>query len=429
MLTYLIYVIEDLIATALLAGFALSYARAAWGKPGLRVILGGIVCGLAMSVAMAVFKQPTNLVDTGTWNMRIFVVAAVCAAVFMLCFIKPIANSKVGSTVSQLALSLFVLCRLFYKAPDVFLYPFNFNLPDGNVLSSDFAVRISGFMLGIAVVVLACLALFKCLREVARRPIGIGTAAVVVIIGVVQMMTCVQTMLARRMIAQNHTLFQVVKFFSNNSQLFVFVIMAIALVLAIMVIAMSLRDNEPYRNPAEHRKNKAKWRNRRRWSVCLIVCLVLSAVTITVVKDYETRGPELSPSEECEVRDGNVYVPLEQVEDGHLHRFTYETQAGYKTSQNNYVTQGGVGVRFIIIKKPGSSAYGIGLDACEICGETGYYERDGQVVCKLCDVVMNINTIGFKGGCNPIPVEYSISDGYIILPTDALSEYEKTFKS
>ena len=429
MLTYLIYVIEDLIATALLAGFALSYARAAWGKPGLRVILGGIVCGLAMSVAMAVFKQTTNLVDTGTWNMRIFVVAAVCAVVFMLCFIKPIANSKVGSTVSQLALSLFVLCRLFYKAPDVFLYPFNFNLPDGNVLSSDFAVRISGFMLGIAVVVLACLALFKCLREVARRPIGIGTAAVVVIIGVVQMMTCVQTMLARRMIAQNHTLFQVVKFFSNNSQLFVFVIMAIALVLAIMVIAMSLRDNEPYRNPAEHRKNKAKWRNRRRWSVCLIVCLVLSAVTITVVKDYETRGPELSPSEECEVRDGNVYVPLEQVEDGHLHRFTYETQAGYKTSQNNYVTQGGVGVRFIIIKKPGSSAYGIGLDACEICGETGYYERDGQVVCKLCDVVMNINTIGFKGGCNPIPVEYSISDGYIILPTDALSEYEKTFKS
>ncbi len=429
MLTYLIYVIEDLIATALLAGFALSYARAAWGKPGLRVILGGIVCGLAMSVAMAVFKQTTNLVDTGTWNMRIFVVAAVCAVVFMLCFIKPIANSKVGSTVSQLALSLFVLCRLFYKAPDVFLYPFNFNLPDGNVLSSDFAVRISGFMLGIAVVVLACLALFKCLREVARRPVGIGTAAVVVIIGVVQMMTCVQTMLARRMIAQNHTLFQVVKFFSNNSQLFVFVIMAIALVLAIMVIAMSLRDNEPYRNPAEHRKNKAKWRNRRRWSVCLIVCLVLSAVTITVVKDYETRGPELSPSEECEVRDGNVYVPLEQVEDGHLHRFTYETQAGYKTSQNNYVTQGGVGVRFIIIKKPGSSAYGIGLDACEICGETGYYERDGQVVCKLCDVVMNINTIGFKGGCNPIPVEYSISDGYIILPTDALSEYEKTFKS
>ena len=85
-------------------------------------------------------------------------------------------------------------------------------------------------------------------------------------------------------------------------------------------------------------------------------------------------------------------------------------------------------MRFIIIKKPNSSAYGVGLDACEICGQTGYYERDGQVVCKLCDVVMNINTIGFKGGCNPIPVEYKVEDGYIIFPIEGLAKYEKTFK-
>ena len=41
---------------------------------------------------------------------------------------------------------------------------------------------------------------------------------------------------------------------------------------------------------------------------------------------------------------------------------------------------------------------------------------------------MNINTIGFKGGCNPIPIEYSIDGGYIIIPTDGLCDYEKTFK-
>ena len=41
---------------------------------------------------------------------------------------------------------------------------------------------------------------------------------------------------------------------------------------------------------------------------------------------------------------------------------------------------------------------------------------------------MNINTIGFKGGCNPIPVDYSVADGYIVLPTDGLAKYEKTFK-
>ena len=83
----------------------------------------------------------------------------------------------------------------------------------------------------------------------------------------------------------------------------------------------------------------------------------------------------------------------------------------------------------IVIKKPNSQSYGIGLDACDICGETGYYERDGQVVCKLCDVVMNINTIGFKGGCNPIVVPYSIENSNIILPVTGLIEHENEFKS
>jgi uncharacterized membrane protein len=81
-----------------------------------------------------------------------------------------------------------------------------------------------------------------------------------------------------------------------------------------------------------------------------------------------------------------------------------------------------------VIQKPNSSSYGIGLDACDICGETGYYEKNDQVVCNLCDVVMNINTIGFKGGCNPIIIDYSIQDGNIVVPINGLLEYESEFK-
>ena len=40
---------------------------------------------------------------------------------------------------------------------------------------------------------------------------------------------------------------------------------------------------------------------------------------------------------------------------------------------------------------------------------------------------MNINTIGFKGGCNPIPVEYSVMDGNIVIPLEALLEHESEF--
>ena len=50
------------------------------------------------------------------------------------------------------------------------------------------------------------------------------------------------------------------------------------------------------------------------------------------------------------------------------------------------------------------------------------------MVCNLCDVVMNINTIGFKGGCNPKVIDYEIHDGNIIVPVDGLMEYESDFK-
>ena len=142
---------------------------------------------------------------------------------------------------------------------------------------------------------------------------------------------------------------------------------------------------------------------------------MLSLSTLTWVNAIDSRPVELSPVEESVVQGDQVYVALTQVEDGHLHRFAYTTPDGYT-------------VRFIVVKKPNGSSYGVGLDACDICGETGYFERDGQIVCKLCDVVMNVNTIGFKGGCNPIVIDYSVESGYIIVPTSTLIEHQEEFK-
>ena len=445
--TYLVNVVDDLIVTALLVGLVFALGRESAGRFGVKTVAGGVIIGMVASLAMAIAKQNTSLVATGDWNMGIFMASLVVAVLALVFAVvgkvangrnKPQPKGSLGGdspsamTLAALfALTFFMALRVFYKLPDVINYPFNFGIAVDNIVSTDFAYRIIGWLAGIALVVVAGLALAKAARALNRRQIGWAAGVVVALICVVQTVSLGQILIARRIIKAGtdlyKTVFAVTTWVSNNTLLFTLVIVGIALVLAIMIIALSLRDAEPYANPAEHRKLRAKWRNRRRWAICLIVCLVLSTLTITVVKDYANRGPELSPSEECEVHDGNVYVALEQVEDGHLHRFTYMTEAGVPL-ENGKQTEGGVGVRFIVIKKPGSSAYGVGLDACEICGQTGYYERDGQVVCKLCDVVMNINTIGFKGGCNPIPIEYSVSEGYIILPTDGLSQHEKTFK-
>ena len=68
------------------------------------------------------------------------------------------------------------------------------------------------------------------------------------------------------------------------------------------------------------------------------------------------------------------------------------------------------------------------LDACEVCGPTGYYERDDQVVCKLCDVIMNKATIGMPGGCNPVPVKYDVDSGTIRIEQSILEKEAKRFR-
>ena len=418
MLTYLISSVEDLIATAVLLALVLAYAYLAWDRTGKRIILVGAGVGVVAAAVMAFMKQTTSKIDTGMWNMYLFVAMAIILLLALILFIKPIANKtgNVGKRIQQVLIAAFIALRIFYKLPDVFLYPFSFNLSDNSVLSTDFIFRVGGIVIGVVLIILLAFAAYKCARLMSQRNAGILAMAPAVILAVVQIMICLQTMLARRIIPSNHTLFTVVKWFSNSAEFFIFVILIIALIPIITVLWRSFNVHEPYSNPAQHRKIRARWRNYRRWAVCSFVCVIAAVLILTVVQDYNSRGPELSPAEECDVHDGACYVSFEQVEDGHLHRF-------------NYITENGTAVRFIIIKKPNSSAYGIGLDACDICGVTGYYERDGQVVCKLCDVVMNINTIGFKGGCNPIPIDYSIEDGNIVLPTEGLEEYEDEFKN
>jgi uncharacterized membrane protein len=107
-----------------------------------------------------------------------------------------------------------------------------------------------------------------------------------------------------------------------------------------------------------------------------------------------------------EATDGVIGLVSNTVDDGHLHRFFYEASDG-------------TAVRFIVIRKS-ATAFGVGLDACDVCGPTGYFERDGQVICLLCDVVMNKSTIGFPGGCNPVPLAWRLEAGKLLVNTSDL---------
>ena len=416
MLKYFISVTENLIVPAVLLGMLTAYVRSVYGSRGIRILTAGAIIGFIGAAVMSYLKNKTRLINTTDWNFRIFTLFIGAYLLFLL-FDLPLIRKKTGGergVIVPVLSALLAGAMLVYSLPDVLAYPYTFVLGGQAVFSTGFIYRFIGMILGLLLVILSAFAVNYTARRLNTGTVGLLLKLALLVTAIQYASKIAQTLITRRIIS-NHTLFLVVKYTSNHSYLFIFGVLAAAAVIPVALWIMSFFVNEPYRNPAEHRKILAKWRSSRRWSTVVILCFILAVLNITVIKAYANRPVELSPTEECEVRDDKVYVPLEQVDDGHLHRFDYETPNKVK-------------VRFIVIKKPNSSAYGVGLDACDICGETGYFERNGQIVCKLCDVVMNINTIGFKGGCNPKVIDYSIKDGYIIVPTYTLIEHEKDFK-
>ena len=421
MLKYLIAVTGALLTTAVLIGMLYACLPASYGKRGQRFLTAGVVAGLLAALVMSVLKNTSSLVVTGAWNTRIFSVSLIVLVIWYVFSIDGLRKKAraVGETVHLLMAAILVGGLLFYALPDVYAYPFTFSFGSESVFSSAYILRFIGWIMGLVLVVVTCLAVCRGTERLKPRTAKLLLNLALLVNGLQQASKLIQVLLSRRIIRASHplyhTFFRIAKFTSNHSNLFIYLMLVVAVMIPIILWVRSFHVNEPYENPAQRRKIKAAWRSTRRWSTLILGCFIVGVLCLTVFYAIDNKPVELSPSEEVDVRGEEIYVPLTQVEDGNLHRFVYHTPNG-------------VDVRFIVVKKPNSSAYGVGLDACEICGEAGYFQRGDQIVCKKCDVVMNINTIGFKGGCNPIVIDYSVHDGYIIVPTYTLIDHEEEFK-
>ncbi len=415
MLKYLVESTEQLASLMIMAGMLLAYIKVAYQDRGGTAMRCGLAAGLISAIVMAVFKTMTSKVDTGIWNLYIYAVSLLALILFWVFTIWGKRLKKLEGLLSSAMMAIELAMLLFYFVPFFLEMPHTILLTEETVASTAFVVKMLGMLLGFLLTCLMGVSIYQGTLCISKKTALLLTSLALLGNTFKQVAAAFGILLAKRMIPSNHFLFVTSKYASNLSNWFIYFTILIAAAVPAILLIKSLSVSEPYENSAQHRKILAKWRKRRRWSTVSLVCFALVIFTMTAVSAYANQEVELSPIEDAKIEDGSVIVPFDQVNDGHLHRFGYTSDSG-------------VVIRFIVIQKPNSSAYGIGLDACEICGETGYYEKDGQIVCNLCDVVMNINTIGFKGGCNPIVIDYKIENGNIVVPLEGLLEYESEFK-
>ncbi|MBP2659960.1 MAG: Protein of unknown function rane [Firmicutes bacterium] len=303
---------------------------------------------------------------------------------------------------------------LLYHGLDFILFPIEMITFTNEIISLEFLMKIIGFLLGGLLTWLTGLAIIRAASILSTQRIIAILAAQLLVVIAKQALIIVQIMAVRKIFLTTKQMTPIIGPLINHQVWFLYALLAVTLLLPVVLMLQSKPEKPIGLNPAQYRKILMQTRKKMRWSgaLALGVCAMFLVSTVGMV--YADEKVEIVPAVAVVAEGEQVRIPLEKVDDGHLHRFSYRSSTGET-------------VRFIVIKKSGS-AYGVGLDACEICGPTGYFERDNQVVCMLCDVVMNTATIGFKGGCNPIPLEYKVDQGKMIVPAQALEQEKNRFK-
>ena len=404
------------IITALLVKYKKLYLNIAVGLVSL--------VGLACSVTMTVFKQlyPQKMVKISLqynrWALAIGMLFMLVALVLQIIkTFRKCENDKlcIASAISIIFSTVAVWFLGFTIIPQVYAMTKEFVAFGENSFGTQSLLRLGGFLLGLLTIFLIALSVQKvyfrlkpCLAKV--------FALAIFFVGSMDFFLRGVSALARlRLLKSSNPFVFNVMILEDKSTTYIAILFAIvACIFSFLLFKDSRKVVGTFKNNALLRLEKARLKNNKHWLSSLAFFSILSVFAITVIHSHITKPVALTPPQPYQEEGNMIVIPLTDVEDGHLHRFSYTATGG-----NN--------VRFIVVKKPKGGSYGIGLDACDICGLAGYYERNDEVVCKRCDVVMNKSTIGFKGGCNPVPFEYEIKDKKIYIDKATLEKEKDRF--
>lgn len=162
---------------------------------------------------------------------------------------------------------------------------------------------------------------------------------------------------------------------------------------------------------AAHRKDLWESRREKLWTTAVCVSSFVFVLLVTAEFIYAKNETALSAALPVATAAGMIRIPVDSVSDGDLHRFTYKS--------------GEASVRFIVVKTGGRLA--TALDACEICGSQGYYQKGTSILCKNCSSAIYGPTIGLVGGCNPVPLISTVQGSELLIRASDLESGSKYF--
>lgn len=400
MLEQLIITLREGIEAALIIAIALAYLRKVGRADLIRMVYIALLSALGVSLGGAILLTRMHLSGTGFedrfegWLMLI-------AAVFVFTMvywmskaskhIKQEIEQSMARNTSALGIFLFVFFMVLREGVETVL------MLTAVSLNSTELMAWLGSVLGLALAILFAIAFVKgSIRINLGRFFRLTTVILFVIAGQL-MLTGVHELSESGVLPSSRTEMAMVGPIVRNDVFFFIVVLGLATFLLIrerqksLAAAAAAQGAESESSAAMRRKAASSARAERRWNVLAWSAALVFMVLISADYIYARNARALSPAVQVEASNGVVELPVSQVADGMLHRYEVATPDG--------------GVRFFAIRRPDGSI-AVNLDACQICGPLGYYQRGNMLYCRNCDAPINVSSLGAVGGCNPIPLRY-----------------------
>lgn len=416
-LKYLILSTEVLVPIMIFFGFLLALAEFSKLKYTklilwLSFILGTIL-GLLQIIIKSTDAKKLNVLFININRYNLAIVSLLFTVVLLLVILRQFTDVKILKLIHFVMANILLIFMLSNSMKVAIEFTTEFVYFGEQTITTMSILRASGFILGSLIAIVFLISILKVSLSIPYKIFKLFYLLNVIVFSIYYIPSGIYALGKLKIVT--FSVFKIRVFNDSYYAVYSFILVALAVLMLIYAILTNIKIKGEYANKALVRIEKARLRRNRRWSTFLAFLCVCTVMIATVVKYYETKEVELSPPEPYQVEGDDIVIPITSVNDGHLHRFMLEGKKGKE-------------IKFLIVKKPNGNAYGLGLDACEICGTAGYYERDDEVVCKRCDVVMNKATIGFHGGCNPIPFDYMIKNGKIIISKQTLYDKEDVFR-
>jgi high-affinity iron transporter len=414
MLQAFIVTLREGVEAALIVGITLAYL-AKIGRSDLRkTVYAAIAAAFAGSVGAGI------LISRTLWNEDVFegwiMLAAAIFVVSMIVFmmktgrkLKGEIEGKVGSFVgesSRLGLFVFVFLMILREGVETVLILSAVSLNSTELLS------FIGTLSGVMVAILFGVMFVKGSVRINLQKFFRVTTAILFFVAAQLVVSGLHELSESGVLPSSKREMAVIGPIVTNDSFFFITIVA----LAALMILFEMKRREPGSlpsSPAERRKALWSARRERLWMMSVYASAFLFIFLVTAEFIYAKSLSISSPATEVTFVNGQLAIPVAQISDGDLHRFAAK--------------ENGATVRFWLYQKPDGKIATV-FDACEICGGVGFFKGPNGVVCKNCGAPVNPQSVGVRGGCNPIPVQADVIAGTVVIKESAIAAGSRMFQ-